>query len=76
MSDIIERLVVALRCEIERLEGVLREARAEIARLRAALDIERRRLAVSEEALRRALENKPSSVHSGMENDCEQDEGA
>lgn len=38
---------------------VTKAADAEVERLTAALDLERRRLKVSEEALRRALEPKP-----------------
>lgn len=44
--------------EMGRKQG-LREAAAEVERLTAALGLEQRRLKVSEEALRRALEPKP-----------------
>ena len=47
-------------CEMwAKAEALLDEQDKELKRLRAALDIERRRLEVSEEALRRALEPKP-----------------
>ena len=44
--------VLIVKTELDKL-------RADNEWLRAALNLERRRLAVSEEALRRALENKP-----------------
>jgi len=50
-----DRMAMGLSCIPDPLRGDM----AEIERLTAALNLEQRRLRVSEEALRRALENKP-----------------
>jgi len=62
MSDINKLDVIVGRfisASDEARNAFIDELRAEIERLRAALDLEQRRLKVSEEALRRALEPKP-----------------
>lgn len=64
-ADTIERLLAlktpASRQLLNITKGCLDNAEAECERLQAELDIERRRLAVSEEALRRALAAKDTT---------------
>jgi chromosome segregation ATPase len=63
----------SLRSEVERLRAELMLARSQLEGVLATLRQTYDRVRAEQS---RALENKPSSVHSGMENDCEQDEGA